>query len=176
MSPRLEIGRYAEILACFDAFYSWLEPELEQRLAGSFVEATEWQGRQKRLALHDDRHHLRARGIDVPTPSLAVALPDLSTSAACIGAAYVTEGATLGGQYIGPHVVALGFGDARFFSAYRDDVGTRWQQFRRAANATLATPSEVASAVAAAQQTFAALQALVAQHVGGGLPRRDRAT
>lgn len=61
-------------------------------------------------------------------------LPSLSSRPAVLGAAYVLEGSTLGGQIIARHLErTLGLRDGRgyrYFRSYGPDVGPRWQAFR----------------------------------------------
>lgn len=61
-------------------------------------------------------------------------LPSLSSRPEILGAAYVLEGSTLGGQIISRHLEeTLGLRDGcgyRYFSSYGPDVGAQWKAFR----------------------------------------------
>lgn len=111
------------------------------------------------------RADLRAQGLtDAAIDALPRCpdLPDVSTPAQALGALYVFEGATLGGQIISRHLEQeLGYTNGegyRYFQSYGPDAGRKWQEFR----GFLQQPAEPAAAdrtVAAAGETFSKLQA-----------------
>jgi heme oxygenase len=65
-------------------------------------------------------------------------LPQVETPASSLGALYVTEGSTLGGQIITKMIAKqLGIGDKAgfsFFNAYGADTHYRWQNFKSIIN------------------------------------------
>lgn len=68
-------------------------------------------------------------------PAEVAVIPEFGSLAEFVGAMYVIEGSTLGGQYIARHVeevlhLTSGFGN-RYFLGYRDKTGAMWQQFRQ---------------------------------------------
>jgi heme oxygenase len=73
-----------------------------------------------------------------------------------LGALYVTEGATLGGAVIAPHLRSTLAAPVplAFFEAYADQVGTRWAEFRRVTRSTLTDHDEIDRAVTAARAVF----------------------
>ncbi len=84
-------------------------------------------------------------------------LPSISSRPEILGAAYVLEGSTLGGQIIARHLEeTLGLRDGcgyRYFRSYGPDVGAQWKAFRaELLRASSATNDPVI--VRAARETF----------------------
>lgn len=107
------------------------------------------------MAQLDFAKRCRAARIDAPTLS-APSLPIASTAAA-LGALYVTEGATLGGRMILRAVSASGHGDEAlaFLDPYGEETGAMWLAFCAVANQQLNdTVDGLAEAICAAQATF----------------------
>ena len=73
---------------------------------------------------------LAALGVAADAPAIALSFPDATTA---LGAAYVVEGATLGGRWILAHLGPSIPDDARsFFRGYGARTGERWRSYRRA--------------------------------------------
>lgn len=92
-------------------------------------------------------------------------LPSIATRAEAVGAMYVLEGSTLGGQVIVqslrarlPNVQPEAF---RFFSGYGERTREMWAQFSAAAREALRSADDVEAAVVSARKTFAAFAALM---------------
>ena len=107
---------------------------------------------------------LAALGIDSRELSRAspALLPDLPTFAHGLGALYVIEGATLGGQMIlrdlEPRIGAAIAGATRFFGGRGATVGPMWRSFRAALDEFgLEQPQLRAGVVAGAERTFRAM-------------------
>ena len=157
---------YRALLARFYSFYAPLEPRILAR--------SEW-------AQHDfpiaQRAKVPALARDLAalgfTPEALAALPRceelpaLASFPAALGAMYVLEGATLGGQLISRAVRAeLGFAPetgCAFFASYGRELGPMWQAFRALlARAEAENPASADAIVAGARATFAALGAWIA--------------
>ncbi len=143
-------------------FLGFLEP-LERQVTRTLGESHPLTaGRAKTGWLQDD---LRAHGLSdtaIATLPRCADLPDVSTPERALGALYVFEGATLGGQIISKHLEQeLGYAGGqgyRYFQAYGPETGRRWQAFR----GFLQQPEAAAAAddtVATAGETFSKLQA-----------------
>ena len=150
----------ADYIAQLVAFFGFVAP-WEERLAAA-LPATDpiRQGRTKTGWLEAD---LEFFGYDATARRelpRATALPPTSSRAEILGAAYVLEGATLGGQIIARHLGAtLGLRDGdgcRFFRSYGERVGAQWQGFR-AELLRASSPTDDPVIVGAAQNTFALL-------------------
>lgn len=96
-------------------------------------------------------------------------LPEAGSRAELLGACYVIEGSTLGGQFIVRHLreklgVAPGEGD-RYFSSYGPDVSLRWRQFREELMRH-SSPENDPKIIASAQRTFDKLACWFAMQTG----------
>jgi heme oxygenase len=96
------------------------------------------------------------------TPPLCPTLPPLATRAQLLGAMYVLEGSTLGGQVIARQLAAAGIDGRTFFASRAERTGPLWKQFTQLLEAAAA--SEDANAVvASAILTFQTLAAWLIQ-------------
>jgi heme oxygenase (biliverdin-IX-beta and delta-forming) len=119
----------ADYLRCLSRVYGILAPWEEQ----AFVAAPEWL--RASLSLRKRRHMLDsdfATWGALPTPDRAT-LPPFDDVYSMLGAMYVMEGSTLGGQVISRHVekclgLVAGNGDA-FFLGHGDQTGRMWKEF-----------------------------------------------
>lgn len=129
MRPDLTPAGYAALLAGFYGFYAAWEPAAAAALPPGL--RPELDRRRKLPALARDLRHL---GADPAAVALCPALPPTDTVGAVLGAMYVAEGSTLGGQHIARHLgrtlgVRPGAG-CDFFAGYGEATGAMWQQFR----------------------------------------------
>jgi heme oxygenase len=138
LAPRLnEIKTqddYASLLCLFYGFYHPLE-----QLIGSALDAELRQQlgsrRQSDLILLDLNSLQKPSG-HIP---LCTDLPDMYSSMSALGALYVLEGSTLGGQLIKRMLLkntsaGLKEEQLHFFSGYREETGARWQAFLQLIN------------------------------------------
>ena len=127
-------GTREEYLALLEGFYGYVvawEQELKRRVADDdFVRC----GREKSGWLAADLEHFGYSETDRDNLPRCPGLPATPSRDHVLGACYVLEGATLGGQFIARHLeVTLGLsgGDGyRFFRSYGGEVGARWSEFR----------------------------------------------
>ena len=149
-----------DYLAQLVAFFGFVKP-WEERLAAALPESDPIRlGRGKSGWLEAD---LNFFGYDAKRRSelpRATALPSTSSRAEILGAAYVLEGATLGGQIISRHLeTTLGLRDGdgcRFFRSYGERVGSQWQEFR-AELLRASSPTNDPVIIEAARNTFTLL-------------------
>lgn len=95
-------------------------------------------------------------------PPLCPTMPPLHTRAQLLGAMYVLEGSTLGGQVIARQLAAAGIEGRTFFASRAERTGPLWKQFTQLLEA--AVPAEDADAVvASAILTFQILAAWLIQ-------------
>jgi len=132
MSPALDQNRYLKILRNFHAAMVPLEAALEDRCPEPYRPL--WQGRQKARRLEAD---LAWFGQAAPrNPPADVCLPPLSSASLWLGAIYVVEGSTLGGQVICRHLEKhFGWAEGRgysYFSGYGEQTAERWRQVKLA--------------------------------------------
>lgn len=104
-------------------FMAPIEAELQRR-AAEFGPEWELAERQRTGLIRQD---LAAAGL--PEPPLYPTPPPLDTRAQLLGALYVLEGSTLGGQVITRQLERAGIGLRTYFSGYGPLTGPRWKRF-----------------------------------------------
>ena len=147
-------GVYADCLRRMGRFYAAWEPSLQsqrelQRIVPDLPE------RRRADALASD---LRALGVEPLAPMPA---PEPLSDAEALGALYVIEGSTLGGQVIMRSLQGTDFeaGATRFFDAYGPRTGAMWKAFCAALEAFgVARPQDVPFVLAGARRCFGAFQ------------------
>lgn len=93
---------------------------------------------------------------------LCPVLPPLSTLPQMLGAMYVLEGSTLGGQVLARQLAKAGIDQGRFFTGAGSLTGSRWKSFCHLL-ATAATPAQESEIVQSAILTFQTLAAWLAR-------------
>jgi heme oxygenase len=167
LQPGLTLALYTRVLAAFYGFYALLEP-LCQGAAGQGAAALDLPRRAKTPLLETD---LTLLG-HTPATLLALprcrALPQVTSMSDAIGALYVMEGATLGGQIISRHLFDALHLDAQkgaaFFSGYGEQTGEMWRSF--AMHVERADGLEIVPAMAAAVETFELLEGWFVETLG----------
>ncbi|WBA43289.1 biliverdin-producing heme oxygenase [Hymenobacter canadensis] len=96
------------------------------------------------------------------TPPLCPAMPPLETRAQLLGAMYVLEGSTLGGQVIARQLAAAGIEGRTFFAGRAERTGPLWKQFTQLLEAAAAT-EDANAMVTSAILTFQTLAAWLTQ-------------
>ncbi|MCD0161332.1 biliverdin-producing heme oxygenase [Deinococcus sp. 6YEL10] len=159
MDPALDRRRYGDVLRTMRSLYGTLEPRVGARLGEAGRAALDWPARLKVPLLDRDLRALNvAPAADLDAGTVDVFLRD---EADAWGAAYVLEGATLGGQLVRRHLEARlglrGEGTA-FYSSYGPLTGPRWRAFGEALEARVAQGPDPAAFTAratdAARRTF----------------------
>lgn len=160
---------YSALLARFHGFYA----PLEDRIAALGPEAGGLALAPRRKA-HLLRADLAALGLtDAQLRALPRCpdVPAVADAAEALGCLYVTEGATLGGQFVRRQAeAAIGVTPGRgcsFFASYGERVGGMWKEFCRAVeDHERAAPGSGERIAGAAVGTFAALDRWLS---GGGV-------
>lgn len=116
---------YSNLLGRFYGYYAPWERQAAQRFPALL------DGRWKTPLLERD---LRFLGIVTASLPQCQEIPPLDTLPATLGAMYVLEGATLGGQYITrqlkPQLELTDGQGIAFFSSYGSETGSRWKAFQ----------------------------------------------
>ncbi|WP_059069582.1 biliverdin-producing heme oxygenase [Solirubrum puertoriconensis] len=133
--------------------YGFLQPYEAQLRRHGF--GPEWQVAQRQ----------RAHLIEQDLPEAAHLpqcpdMPDLRTRAQLLGAMYVIEGSSLGGQVITRQLAKAGINTRTYFTGYAEHTGPMWKSFCQLL-ATEATPDNEAEIVHSAIQTFQKLHAWI---------------
>jgi heme oxygenase len=144
----------AEALWRQAGWYAAMEPAIEAALGDAAP--ADLAARRKRPLLERD---LTALGLDPAAVPVCRAIPRLDGPAAALGAAYVLEGATLGGAILSRRLAAaLGPGaPGRFFDPYGAERGARWRAFLAHLEHHLDRPARRRAAADAAVRTFDSL-------------------
>jgi heme oxygenase len=152
----------AHYRACLDRFHSFYQPYEE--LLGRFQDWPECDidlpNRAHAPALAQDLEALEPSEAAGLAPQAA--LPLLSEFPHALGALYVTEGSTLGSQFILRHLGdVLGTqlaGADRFFRGYGPETGTHWSLMRAALDRFgRKHPGQTPAVIAGATRTFQAI-------------------
>lgn len=150
-SPELTLDRYADAVSVLAAATLAVEAGLQRAFAADpqLGHRLDWATRRKTDLLVRD---LRALGRRLPA---CVQPPALSGAAQVVGAMYVTEGSTLGGQVVNSLVRRrLGEDTPRSsFTPYGTATKERWNEFRRAAS-DLVSDDQIDDATHAAREIF----------------------
>ena len=159
LDPRLTRARYVRVLEALYGFYMPLEP-LCAAVAGSDGRAIKLATRAKRPLLALDLAALGATPAEVLGLPCARQLPTVASASQAMGALYVLEGATLGGQIIQRQLhrsLGLDAGSgAAFFVGYGAGTRQMWMQF--AAHVERAPGLEIDAATRAAVETFETME------------------
>ncbi|RZK54693.1 MAG: heme oxygenase, partial [Hymenobacter sp.] len=110
------------------------------------------------------RAHLILNDLQQPASQLAScpAMPPLDTWPQLLGAMYVLEGSTLGGQVIARQLAKANIPQRLYFSGYGERTGTMWKAFCQLLTQA-ATPENEADIVQSARLTFQQLDAWLNQ-------------
>lgn len=127
VSTSLTLPRYLRILQVFHTVFSSAEQELDARCPTHFLQL--WQGRFRAHRIVDD---LTAFGCALdPRLDAVERRPRLGSDGEWLGALYVLEGSTLGGQAISRHLEKhFGWRDGRgysFFLGHAEQTGAKWR-------------------------------------------------
>lgn len=157
---------YERVLTKFYRFYKALEPKMpEEELSANGFDQSE---RRKLPALEKD---LKELGIYDQVESLPDwdGAPSIDTTPKAFGAAYVMEGATLGGQVIGRSLrERLGItpeNGGAFFYSYGPLVGPKWKAFGEAITNFSENNSEDDQIIQSAKDTFDSFKACFTEDI-----------
>lgn len=130
-SERLDADGYRYLLQAYYGFYGPMEATLSD--SGLIPEGFDPLLRVKTPTLLNDLHALGLDDDTISALSRCCELPTFDTPAACLGALYVLEGATLGGQVLRREMaqrlnVNASNGGA-FLNVYGAETGRRWKDF-----------------------------------------------
>ncbi|CRM30511.1 Heme oxygenase [Pseudomonas sp. 31 R 17] len=130
-SDRLDAQGYRHLLQAYFGFYQPMEAALYG--SGLIPEGLDTAVRVKTPTLVSDLHALGLADQAIDTLPHCTQLPTLDTPAACLGALYVLEGATLGGQVLRREMAQrLGVNadnGGAFLDIYGVETGRRWKDF-----------------------------------------------
>ena len=159
-SEHLDADWYRRLLQAYYGFYAPMEAALYD--SGLIPDGLDPEPRVKTPTLVRDLYALGLDDDAINALPLCSHLPTFDTPAACLGALYVLEGATLGGQVLRREMaqrlgVAVDNGGA-FLDVYGAETGRRWKDFLvYLGNLPLDMPAKQ-RAVIAARSTFSGFE------------------
>lgn len=132
MDPNMTLAEYGRLLQIFHGFYSPMEATAAKHFDAETLARFDFENRRKTAWLRSD---LQAFNLE-PDMAHQAELPPLGTYPQVLGAFYVMEGATLGGQHIARQV-AQRFGltpekGCAFFSSYQEKRMPMWKAYQDA--------------------------------------------
>lgn len=159
-SERLNADGYQHLLQAYYGFYGPMEAQLYA--SGLIPDGFDPQLRVKTPTLLDDLNALGMNEDAINALPRCPELPVLDTPAACLGALYVLEGATLGGQVLRREMDArlginAGNGGA-FLNVYGAETGRRWKDFLDYLGRQPLSADARRHAVIAARSTFSCFE------------------
>lgn len=159
-SPLLDDDWYRRLIQAYYGFYSPMEASLSD--SGLIPVGFDQVLRVKTPTLLTDLHALGLEEQSITALPRCSALPTLGTPAACLGALYVLEGATLGGQILRREMAQrLGLdadNGGAFLNVYGAETGRRWKDFLDYLSRVPLDASAKQHAVDAACSTFSCFE------------------
>lgn len=144
---------YLKLLSLFYGYFKPVEQQIEQYIDSSFL--PDFDERRKSHTIIKDIQSVNA-GKELPM--ICSDLPSINGRYEALGALYVLEGSTLGGQVISKMLKnSLGFENndsLAFFSGYGDDTENRWAIFSDIMNKHVVGPTTQNETVSGANETF----------------------
>jgi heme oxygenase len=143
---------YLEILANFYQFYAPLEREILFRLGNELDDIAQ---RRKTEWIIEDLKYFHSSQHTVPPYQN---IPIINDNLQALGALYVIEGSTLGGQFIckmiSQKLEIPSSGGFSFFLAYGEDTPDMWENFKKFINGKNLLQEEEKKVMDAANMTF----------------------
>ncbi|RYG42113.1 MAG: hypothetical protein EOO01_23735 [Chitinophagaceae bacterium] len=152
-----EEAEYRKLLALFYGFFHPLEQKIELYVDQTGI--TDWHLRRKSEVILSD---YALTGGSPSEIAICTDLPQISSESQALGAMYVMEGSTLGGQVItsmlSKNLGLSGTDRIKFFNGYGADTAAMWTGFTDALNNYPAETPELEIIAEAARQTFTKLK------------------
>lgn len=133
MNNSLSITQYKQLLAINYIIHQKLENKLANMLDKETANKLQMNSRLKLSALEKDLAYWNIDSLTLPELNFELFVPEKNT-AAVLGALYVLEGATLGGNVIRKHILAnINFAGAEsglnYYGIYGEELSAKWKRF-----------------------------------------------
>lgn len=133
MNNSLSVEDYKTLLTINYIIHQKLEIKLANMLDATVAEKLEMNGRLKLSALENDLNYWAIDNLTLPGLDFELYVPEKDT-AAVLGALYVLEGATLGGNVIKKHILANPLFSSHqdglnYYGVYGEELGAKWKKF-----------------------------------------------
>lgn len=157
MNKTLTVEDYKKLLTVNYIIHQKLENKLSNMLDADIAHELEMNSRLKLAALNKDLDYWGIDSLTLPSLDFDLFVPE-KNNAEVLGALYVLEGATLGGNVIKKHILAnpnfAGKADGlNYYGVYGDDLSAKWKSFVSVLNERIAEP-DYERCVNSANQTF----------------------
>ena len=141
MNNTLSIDDYKKLLTINYIIHQKLEHKLANMLDNELAEKLGMKSRLKLYSLEKDLSFWEIDSLTLPALNFEFFIPD-NNNAEVLGALYVLEGATLGGNVIKKHILAnnnfIGKEDGlNYYGVYGDELSTKWKTFVSILNETV---------------------------------------
>jgi len=133
MNNSLSIDQYKKLLTINYIIHQKLENILANMLDADVAAELEMNSRLKLSALEKDLNYWNIDSLTLPGLNFELFVPQKNTGEV-LGALYVLEGATLGGNVIKKHILANpNFKDhesgLNYYGVYGEELGAKWKKF-----------------------------------------------
>jgi len=157
MNNSLSIDQYKKLLTINYIIHQKLENELANMLDSVIAEQLEMKDRLKLNALTKDLDYWNINSLTLPELAFELFIPEKNT-AEVLGALYVLEGATLGGNVIKRHILANpNFKNQEdglnYYGVYGEELSTKWKNFVSVLNERV-EEADYKRCINSANQTF----------------------
>jgi len=157
MNNSLSIDQYKKLLMVNYIIHQKSENTLANMLDADIAAALEMNSRLKLAALEKDLNYWGIDSLTLPGLNFELYLPQKNT-AEVLGALYVLEGATLGGNVIKRHILANpNFKDheagLNYYGVYGEELSTKWKNFVSVLNERV-VEADYERCINSANQTF----------------------
>lgn len=157
MNNSLSVENYKKLLTINYIIHQKLENKLANMLDANLARQLDMSSRLKLNALEKDLDYWNIDNLTLPALNFELFIPD-QNNAAVLGALYVLEGATLGGNVIKKHILANpNFQDAEgglnYYGVYGADLGSKWKSFVAVLNQSVEA-ADYQHCVTSANETF----------------------
>lgn len=157
MNHTLSIENYKKLLTINYLIHDQLEERLVNMLSDDLIQKLDIQNRLKTQALKKDLEFWQINAETLPQLNFDLYVPEQQNSKV-LGALYVLEGATLGGNVIKKHILANPNFEGKeeglnYYGVYGEELGAKWKAFVGILNETV-PESDYERCVYSANETF----------------------
>jgi len=157
MNNTLSIDHYKKLLTINYIIHQKLENKLANMLDSEIAEQLQMKNRLKLESLEQDLSYWEIDALSLPALDFELFIPG-NSNAEVLGALYVLEGATLGGNVIKKHILANhNFtgkeGGLNYYGVYGDELGAKWKTFVSVLNDTV-QEADYEKTINSANETF----------------------
>ncbi|MFC3563292.1 biliverdin-producing heme oxygenase [Pedobacter jamesrossensis] len=157
MNNSLSIKNYKKLLTINYIIHQKLENKLANMLDAEIANKLQMNSRLKLASLEKDLEYWKIDPLTLPELNFDLFIPE-KNNAAVLGALYVLEGATLGGNVIRKHILAnANFAGSEmglnYYGVYGEELGLKWKDFVQILNESV-LEADYKNCVHSANQTF----------------------